>query len=1047
MQKHSSDRLSRIAERYPIDETLVLGLDIGIASVGSALLRHGETPEILFAGSRCFDPPENPKTRELENQKRREKRLLRRVIRRRAQRMAKVRSILVRAGVLSSTDPAAFHNRPGAAPPDPWRARAESLDRLLTESEFAAAILHIAKHRGFKSNSKSGQGDNAPDDDKKMLGAVQENRGLLARYVTVGQMVARDPKFAGRKRNKGGEYTHTFARDDLSSELAEIFKAQRRYGNKYATEALQQEVEEAVSFQRPLKDSEEMVGYCPFIDGERRSPKNAPSFEKFRFLAKLNTVKVRGPEGSLRRLTAEELSKAVDGFGQRSKSITWNALAKTLGLGSGVAFDGVDEKRARGDVAAASGSASATKTFFDILGPAGWNSVKDRPEILDEAARVLSFRDDLTRIEEGLAEIPGLEPVLRTQLMEGVRSGAFSRFSGAGHISAKAARAILPHLLERLVYSDACAAAGFDHTASRRAGLEDIRNPVVQRSLREALKQVETLIHRFQARPGRIIVELARDVGKSTRERDEIARGMEKRRRERAAHRETMKTDLNLDKDPSEEELQRYELWKEQNYRCIYTDSVISPPDVLSDKTQVDHVLPRSRSHDNSYANRVLCLTEANQEKKNRTPWEWKGADTAWWDAFEARVGAMNVKPYKKRLLKMTAFDERSSGFVKRNLNDTRYASRALLSGLQALYFQEKPASPAPSTEGETQTRRLFARPGAVTALLRRAWGLDRLKDREDDRHHALDAMICAAARSEWLLNKLTVEYQTLETGGRSRWTPSVPTPWKGFERDALEAFERVFVSRSEKRRGRGGLHKETVYAIGEEDGRKVTYERKAIANLTKADLARIKDAEVGNRPVAEALRAWIEAGKPMKPEEALPRSPKGDPIRKVSLRRTGVSGFTINEGHVDNGDMVRVDVFAKPNKKGGDEFYLVPIYRHQVIDRLKWPSPPNRAIVAHKDEKDWVTIDDRFAFRFSLHSDCYVRAVKRNGEIVEGYYRYTDRSTGGAAISRHNVRGKLVSKVGMKTLSVFQKYEVDRLGQLHEILQETRTWHGVASI
>jgi len=1047
MENSVSERLSRIAGRYPIDETLVLGLDVGIASVGSALLRHGEKPEILFAGSRCFDPPENPKTRALENMKRREKRLLRRVIRRRAQRMAKVRSALARAGILTSTDPTAFHNNPNAKPADPWQARAESLDRLLTDREFAAAVLHIAKHRGFRSNSKSGQADNAPEDDKKMLGAVKDNRELLARYRTVGQMVASDPKFAKRKRNKDGEYTHTFARDDVRHELAKIFKSQRRFDNPHATEELQEELLDVVFFQRPLKDSEEMVGYCPFFDGERRSPKHAPSFEKFRFLAKLNTVKVRGPDGTLRRLTREELSKAVDGFGQKSKSITWNALAKLLGLGSGTAFDGVDERRAKGDIATSTGSAFASKIFYDILGPTGWNSIKDRPDILDEAARIISFRDDLARIEEGLAEIVGLEPVIRDALMEGVRSGAFSRFAGAGHISAKATRTILPHLGEGLIYSDACAAAGFDHTASRRVVLEDIRNPVVQRSLREATKQVETLIHHFQARPGRIIVELARDVGKPARERDEITRGIEKRRRERLKHREALKDELNLDREPNDEELQRYELWKEQEYRCIYTDTVISPPDILSDRTQVDHVLPRSRSHDNSYANRVLCMTKVNQEKKNRTPWEWKGSDAAWWEAFEARVDALNIKSYKKRLLKTVTFDKRAAGFVERNLNDTRYASRALLSGLRALYGGEEPATPGPSAPQPGQPRRLFARPGAVTALLRRAWGLDRLKDREDDRHHALDALICAAAPGEWLLNKLTQEYQELETGGRSRWTPRVPLPWKGFERDTRDAYERVFVARSEKRRGRGGLHKETIYAVGEEDGQKVTYERKAIANLTKADLNRIKDADGGNRPVADALRAWIEAGKPTTPEEALPRSPKGDPIRKVSLRRKGVSGFTVNEGHVDNGEMARVDIFTKPNKKGEDQFYLVPIYRHQVIDCKNWPKPPDRAIVAYKEEAEWVQIDDGYMFRFSLYADCYVRAVKRNGEIIEGYYRSTHRGTGAVTVSLHNTRGKLISGIGVKTLSAFEKFEVDRLGQQHTILQETRTWHGAAFI
>src|SRR3546814_4441251 len=77
----------------------------------------------------------------------------------------------------------------------------------------------------------------------------------------------------------------------------------------------------------------------------------------------------------------------------------------------------------------------------------------------------------------------------------------------------------------------------------------------------------------------------------------------------------------------------------------------------------VDHVLPRSRSQDNGYQNRVLCFAKANQDKKQRTPWEWQGrTDRVWWDEFEARVRALSIKGFKKRNLLMRNFDEREQG-------------------------------------------------------------------------------------------------------------------------------------------------------------------------------------------------------------------------------------------------------------------------------------------------------------------------------------------------------------------------------------------------
>ena len=99
---------------------------------------------------------------------------------------------------------------------------------------------------------------------------------------------------------------------------------------------------------------------------------------------------------------------------------------------------------------------------------------------------------------------------------------------------------------------------------------------------------------------------------------------------------------------------------------------------------------------------------------------------------------------------------------------------------------------------------RLFARSGGITALLRRAWGLSDLKNRSDDRHHALDALVCASARGEWVIQELTRQYQRLEKEHRSRWTPTVQCPWESFRDDARRAYAGVFVSRSEKRKGRG---------------------------------------------------------------------------------------------------------------------------------------------------------------------------------------------------------------------------------------------------
>ena len=342
-------------------------------------------------------------------------------------------------------------------------------------------------------------------------------------------MVVRDEKFASSKRNRAGEYARTHSRGELESEVREIFRAQRRWGNVRAGSDLEDRYVGIAFHQRPLQDSESRVGFCPFETDERRCSRYAPSFERFRFLSKLNVVRLVDGGGNLRRLTAEERREAFTGFGLSAKSLSWNALAKKIGQSSGTVFEGVNEERAKKDVVRSSGCAAGTKTLCDALGPGGWALVDSTPARFDAVASVVSFREDLDRIEEGLVPLlKDLDSRYLDRLLGAVRAGTFGFFKGAGHVSSKAARAILPHLQEGQVYSQACASAGYAHWRSRRVGIEDLGSPVVQRSLREAVKQVETLVHTVGVRPGRIVVELAREVGKSSEERGKIERGMDR---------------------------------------------------------------------------------------------------------------------------------------------------------------------------------------------------------------------------------------------------------------------------------------------------------------------------------------------------------------------------------------------------------------------------------------------------------------------------------------------------------------------------------------
>lgn len=1014
-----------------IQDDLTLGIDLGIASCGWAVINSREgSGAIIGLGVRTFDVPETDKKRTPTNQLRRQHRGLRKVIKRRRQRMNELRHLFKEAGLIESDQKDALR----VDMLDPWALRVAALERKLTGPEFAVALGHIAKHRGFKSNSKRDRGANAPKDSSEMLAAIEKTRERLGRYRTVGEMFAKDPEYAKRKRNRNDDYSRSVLRDDQEREVRLLFDKQRKAGNAFATETLERRFIDIAFFQRPLADSESKVGECPFERGEKRAAKHSHSFELFRLLSRLTALRVRSGRVS-RPLAAGEIAAASRDFGAYL-GMTFGRLRKLIGLDDADRFEGVsDDDEKKRDVVSRSGDmAPGTYALHKVLGEA-WRTLLATPEKLDRIAFVLSFREDVGSIRAGIGEI-GLEPLVADAIMKGVEQGDFAGFKGAGHISAKACRAIIPHLKRGLVYSEACKAAGYDHARRLETSLDEIANPVARKALTEALKQVRAIVREYGL-PGRIHVELAREVGKGKEERDEISQGIERRSREKDRLREEFETVVGAAPNNAED-LLRFELWKEQAGRSLYSDKPIHPNAIVaSDNTvQVDHILPWSRSGDDSFVNKALCLATENQAKKGRTPFEWFSDEktAAEWDAFAARVEtikAMRGRKKRNYLLKDASVMEEK--FRPRNLNDTRYAAKALAAALAAMY----------PDDGK---RHVFARPGPLTDRLRRGWGVQGLKkDKDgkridDDRHHALDALVVAAT-SESALQRLTQAFQEAERRGAHRDFSRLDPPWPGFVADAKERLAQVFVSRAERRRARGEAHGATIRQIAERDGIPTIFERKSVDALTAEDLERVKDPE-RNTKLIESLREWIAAGKP---KDRRPLSPKSDPIAKVRVRTYKKPDVLVRDGAADRGEMVRVDVFRKKNGKGKWEFFLVPIYPHQVADRQNWPVPPNKAVQGGKNEDGWPAITVGHEFCYSIHPLSFVELTKPDGEIIEGYMRSLNRNTGALTISPQHTKNEMRKGIGARTLRDFRKFHVDRLGRRFLIERETRTWRGVA--
>jgi CRISPR-associated endonuclease Csn1 len=1058
-----------------------LGLDIGMASVGAALLAE---QRILGLHVRTFDKAETAKEGDPLNKTRREARLTRRRIRRRAHRLLRLVRLFKQTGLIAEARPEAFA-LPGVSP---WDLRAEGLDRLLAPAEWAAVLYHIVKHRGFQSTRKS----EAKDDEKtgQMLSGVAANQTRCQEkgWRTVGEMAARDETFSAAKRNKGGAYTHTFARADLVAELKLLFKQQASLGNPYVSTKFENGVEQLLLARRPALSGDallRLLGKCPFETTEYRAPKASYSAERFVWLTKLNNLRI-SEVGEQRMLTAGERQTLL-GLPYTLAKLTYKQVRQKLGLAETTKFNTLTYRSDKDPEGATFFEAKAYHALKKAYREAGlenpWQRDALDPTRLDRLAWALTCYKTDDDIRAHLAE-HSVEP----EIAEAVLGESFDKFVG---LSLKALGKILPFMEEGQRYDEAVQSAGYAHhsqlhqdSAKTRylppPDKDQIRNPVVYRALNQARKLANAIVREYGP-PAAIHIELARDLSKPMDERRKIEREQKEFQERKAKDREAFIDQFGF--EPKGLDLQKYRLYREQMSQCAYSQKAIDVARLFeAGYAEIDHALPYSRSFDDGQNNKVLVLTAENRNKGNRTPYEYLDGESnsPQWQQFEAWV--LSNKAYRRakrdRLLRKHFGEDEAEGFRERNLNDTRYICRAFKSMVET-HLQWHPDSDAKN--------RCVVVAGQLTSLLRARWGLIKVRE-NGDLHHALDAAVIATANRSLVkrmadysrrneLAQVRDRYLDPETGeildiaAMRQVEEHFPAPWPHFRSELLawlspepahgldglahypteelEQLRPVRVSRAPTRRGLGAAHQETIRSVGRE-GRLLADGQSAIktplASLKLKDLENIAGAEdPRNAAWIAALRERLEQFKgdgakafaANQPPLTKPSAPgKNAPaIRSVKLLATQKSGVPIRKGIANNGSMLRVDVFSK-----GGKFYAVPIY---VADAAR-AELPNRAVVAFKPESEWPEMDEAYAFLFSLYPNDWVCLRFKNAPNREGYFSGLNRATGAIDIWVHDrnpstVKNGLFEGNGMKTALAVEKYHVDLLGNLHRVHTETR--------
>lgn len=1005
----------------------VVGIDAGTNSLGWVVFDEPEDPdtdrEILAAGVRIFPSVLDPKKKTPLNAERRTFRGQRRNIYRRGQRMRNLKRLLEKE-LNASPDPLL----------NPYQLRKEAIERQLDSVELATALFHLGHRRGFQSNRKTFQ-------QKYKIRSTEEEdpEAVLAEQTEdkeEGRKLAKKLKEL-REKSSGkllGQYFHSIFgkerirgsvkhRDDLRKEFEQIWQAQRSTNSKF-----KQDLENLLFGQRPLKSQRGLIGKCTYEPDQTRSPKCMPLFQEFNIWKTVNNLKATQNYHDLPIMPdqRQELAKEL----MVKEKLSWATVRKLLGHSKDTTYN--LEKTHQNELP---GNKTAVE-MIKIMGEERWVALASLQR--NQLVHKIRSTNNKRKLEKSLR----FNCKFPQEIAEKLSLHIFQ--DGYGNLSRKAMEKMLPHLQHGLNEHDAAQAAGYKRrdqiTIDAQARLPmppDLRNPTLNKALVETRKLVNAIIREY-GKPDLIRIEFARELKLGKKALKAIEDSIKKNE---DSNKEADKFYAGLGHPVvNRTDRIKYRLWKECGEKCPYTLRPITASDLLNGNVHIEHIIPFSRSWDDSFNNKTLAFAEVNQLKGNRTPFEAFGQTDKWPDLVEnmRQNQKFGMKKHKVNLFCREQFDE--DKFVNRQLSDTSYIAVAVREYLEQLGVEVQTVS------------------GKATAWLRHKWGLNTIlnpngedeKTRDDHRHHLIDAAVVALttpAITKRISDIAKLEMEKVESINRlnvPQW-PSLRSSLESLAKDCI-------VSHAPKRDISGGLHDPNPYARKQYGAEEKYSIRKPISAMSKGEIEAIVDGMLKKKLIQAISNqagidwaklegdAYKKALKSLLGEDETFRYRDKIGQRELTARRARILK---SEGE---------ETFIKMGRKKDDSprWYPIGDYHHVeileclndcVADGKKYKKGQRRGVFvstweaahrARRDKKALVQRDHGPNWRFVM-SLCKGDLIEMTGE-KSGLFRVV-------AIHKTNNRVRLIPLSSADTSDEFnrginvlhgEKINIDPLGRKH---------------
>lgn len=956
----------------------VLGLDLGITSVGSSLVDFDsdnlENTDILHSNIRIFEAPQTPKDKISLQKIRGEKRRARNSNENFAIRRKKIVDFIIKKKLVDIEEvkkeeinlPKSKKKRFFAVKlanylfkgkdkaNDILELRYKALFELLNENEIARLLYSMNNHRGV-SYEDSRSSKNISEDKLKKLKSKSINDyadgssdkllyGLINfkekftdtnKYKTVGEFLYKEykkkfrntPKEVKEKRtdkNKKGlvsDFMFVIPRKNIVDELNYIFDKQIELGSKLINEDFKKQYINIFEWEEDSPSYKDKVAPCLINNLKQCSSKHKLEAVLYIYLEKLYNLSYKTKDSKrYETLDIDTILKLVKSL--NTKEIKYSNIKSVL------------EKDLKFDEIVFKGIDDYSKTFIDFKILKDISSVlnlssnilelyknQKEKDLFNSVVEILAYEPKVIQKENKLKEL-GLEIEIIDKLLEvkikgnlsyceevleqicnGMISGLIPHYAKETVENAYPKKKIIKgHLLPPIMETDF--PIKNNHTVVR--ALSQMRLVV-----NDTLKHYRKLYNNPNWFFDRVIVE----TGKEFLSEEQIKNHNDRVKLNEKSNKEAIEFCEKYGKPyPSKEEILKARLYLQQNGFELYPSSYDSVNNVgkyniieaekLFDETycEIDHTLPISRSLDDSFANKTLVLSSTNQNKGNKTPYEY--LDKNLFEIMETTL-RKNIKTLGfKKVENLTNKDFKElDGFTSKDLNDTR-----MITKYAGHYIDKYLAFP----KDEKIKRRVYANNGKITSILRKSWGIGS-KNRNTHLHHGEDAILIALSNNS-LIKHIATFF-------------SIQTQLENFN-FSRKSFDILFKNETNLKN----------YVIDELKKQEINIDNLDIKNINKKDIVNkifriIAKKSYPREDFLDSFKKAIDNSIVTHQEKIKTNGQIHlETISKID-NKSNVDTVMVRGGSADNGETLRYDIFKKDDVI--DFKRITPKYHSNHLSKL----------------------------------------------------------------------------------------------------------------